>query len=258
MQAMHSWEEASVSGKEEAGSSGNGGKVAQRVYQDLDAPAALAAAVASPKMFGGWGLGKLNRRLGLGDQRKVSTAAVLTDKHADICARFELGRVIGRGQFGVIRLLEDRATGERLACKTISKAALKVPGRSPLATRLLLWGVEACMAPACEAILMLLQDTHRQVPLIETPLFSRPPSCCVACSARVIWMTCGGNTVFCACCGGSPTCARSGRPWRMLRCAPTGPEGTQGPWPRHLAVGALGTWLVSPGRVGAGIWLAGP
>ncbi|CAI5464752.1 unnamed protein product [Closterium sp. Yama58-4] len=32
---------------------------------------------------------------------------------------YEVGRELGRGHFGVVRLCEDRATGERFACKTI-------------------------------------------------------------------------------------------------------------------------------------------
>lgn len=161
VQAVGSWEETSVSGKDEEGASGKGpSKVAQRVYQDLDDKAALAAAIASPRVFGGWNLGKLNKRLGLGDQRKVSTAAVLTEQHRDLRERFELGKIIGRGQFGVIRLVEDKATGEKLACKTISKASLKVRCRDVRwgAPRLLLPGLHASTAPALKAALRLVLD----------------------------------------------------------------------------------------------------
>jgi calcium-dependent protein kinase len=45
----------------------------------------------------------------------------------DIAARYELGGELGRGEFGVTYLCTDRATGEALACKSISKKKLRTP-----------------------------------------------------------------------------------------------------------------------------------
>ncbi|GJP35651.1 hypothetical protein CLOM_g20169, partial [Closterium sp. NIES-68] len=39
-------------------------------------------------------------------------------------ARFRLGTELGRGHFGVVRLCEDRRTGERFACKTALKSQI--------------------------------------------------------------------------------------------------------------------------------------
>ncbi|KAL6564752.1 Calcium-dependent protein kinase 8 [Orobanche minor] len=43
----------------------------------------------------------------------------------DINARYDLGRELGRGEFGVTYLCTDVETGEKLACKSISKKKLK-------------------------------------------------------------------------------------------------------------------------------------
>ncbi|ONM58763.1 Calcium-dependent protein kinase 7 [Zea mays] len=43
----------------------------------------------------------------------------------DIAARYELGAELGRGEFGVTYLCTDRASGEALACKSISKKKLR-------------------------------------------------------------------------------------------------------------------------------------
>lgn len=37
---------------------------------------------------------------------------------------FELGKVLGKGAFGTVRLATNRATGEKLACKSIAKSKL--------------------------------------------------------------------------------------------------------------------------------------
>jgi len=42
----------------------------------------------------------------------------------DVTELYTLGKVLGRGQFGVTRLAEDKITGEKLACKSISKRKL--------------------------------------------------------------------------------------------------------------------------------------
>ncbi|CAA0805797.1 Calcium-dependent protein kinase 7 [Striga hermonthica] len=43
----------------------------------------------------------------------------------DINARYDLGRELGRGEFGVTYLCTDIETGEKLACKSISKKKLR-------------------------------------------------------------------------------------------------------------------------------------
>lgn len=43
----------------------------------------------------------------------------------DIESRYELGRELGRGEFGVTYLCTDKETGEVFACKSISKKKLK-------------------------------------------------------------------------------------------------------------------------------------
>eukprot|EP01025_Chloroclados_australasicus_P061445 TRINITY_DN80714_c0_g1_i1.p1 TRINITY_DN80714_c0_g1~~TRINITY_DN80714_c0_g1_i1.p1 ORF type:complete len:544 (-),score=79.95 TRINITY_DN80714_c0_g1_i1:307-1764(-) len=40
--------------------------------------------------------------------------------------KYDLGKVLGKGAFGVVRVAVDKSTGERHACKTISKAKLVV------------------------------------------------------------------------------------------------------------------------------------
>ena len=43
----------------------------------------------------------------------------------DIGLRYDLGRELGRGEFGVTYLCQDRETKEELACKSISKKKLR-------------------------------------------------------------------------------------------------------------------------------------
>jgi len=43
----------------------------------------------------------------------------------EIEARYELGRELGRGEFGITYLCTDKGTGEELACKSISKKKLR-------------------------------------------------------------------------------------------------------------------------------------
>ncbi|GER55057.1 calcium-dependent protein kinase [Striga asiatica] len=60
---------------------------------------------------------------GLGGPDKL---VVLKDPTGhDISARYDLGRELGRGEFGVTYLCTDVETGEKLACKSISKKKLK-------------------------------------------------------------------------------------------------------------------------------------
>lgn len=40
------------------------------------------------------------------------------------CCRYDVGRVLGKGQFGTTRLCTDKKTGEQLAIKSISKRKL--------------------------------------------------------------------------------------------------------------------------------------
>ncbi|CAI5514452.1 unnamed protein product [Closterium sp. Naga37s-1] len=42
-------------------------------------------------------------------------------------ARFRLGKELGLGHFGVVRLCEDRRTGEKFACKTVLKSQIATP-----------------------------------------------------------------------------------------------------------------------------------
>ena len=37
---------------------------------------------------------------------------------------YELGKVLGKGAFGTVRLATNRSTGDKLACKSIAKAKL--------------------------------------------------------------------------------------------------------------------------------------
>jgi calcium-dependent protein kinase len=43
----------------------------------------------------------------------------------EIELQYELGRELGRGEFGITYLCTDRATGEKFACKSISKQKLR-------------------------------------------------------------------------------------------------------------------------------------
>ena len=43
----------------------------------------------------------------------------------DISAQYDLGRELGRGEFGVIYLCTDVTSGEKFACKSISKKKLR-------------------------------------------------------------------------------------------------------------------------------------
>jgi calcium-dependent protein kinase len=45
-------------------------------------------------------------------------------KFEDVKERYAFDKVLGKGQFGVTRLVVDTATGEHCACKSISKRKL--------------------------------------------------------------------------------------------------------------------------------------
>mmetsp|Transcript_30567 Transcript_30567/g.97574 ORF Transcript_30567/g.97574 Transcript_30567/m.97574 type:complete len:549 (+) Transcript_30567:129-1775(+) len=51
-------------------------------------------------------------------------APVLGRETEDLAEHYTLGRVLGRGQFGVTKLATHRATGDQYACKSISKRKL--------------------------------------------------------------------------------------------------------------------------------------
>uniref|UniRef100_A0A7N0VHV1 non-specific serine/threonine protein kinase n=1 Tax=Kalanchoe fedtschenkoi TaxID=63787 RepID=A0A7N0VHV1_KALFE len=57
---------------------------------------------------------------------RASKLTVLSDAtNGDILEHYELGRELGRGEFGITYMCTDVTTGERLACKSISKNKLK-------------------------------------------------------------------------------------------------------------------------------------
>lgn len=59
--------------------------------------------------------------------RLVSVKNWVLKPSTDIRNHYELGKVLGKGQFGITRLAIDKRTGEKLACKTISKRKLVNP-----------------------------------------------------------------------------------------------------------------------------------
>eukprot|EP00897_Mesotaenium_endlicherianum_P010001 jgi/Mesen1/9029/ME000565S08338 len=52
------------------------------------------------------------------------TFSILRRSYEEVREKYSLGGELGRGQFGIIRHCTDRKTGERLACKVISKRKL--------------------------------------------------------------------------------------------------------------------------------------
>lgn len=48
-------------------------------------------------------------------------------KTEDVKALYAFDKVLGKGQFGVTRLVRERTTGQQFACKTISKRKLVNP-----------------------------------------------------------------------------------------------------------------------------------
>lgn len=61
-----------------------------------------------------------------GSKARAGTRCVLGQQHSgdDVRSRYVFERVLGKGQFGVTRLVVDIATGEQCACKSISKRKL--------------------------------------------------------------------------------------------------------------------------------------
>lgn len=54
----------------------------------------------------------------------ASSQGLVVHRVQEVTEVYTLGKVLGRGQFGVTRLATDKATGEELACKSISKRKL--------------------------------------------------------------------------------------------------------------------------------------
>mmetsp|Transcript_4592 Transcript_4592/g.12777 ORF Transcript_4592/g.12777 Transcript_4592/m.12777 type:complete len:526 (+) Transcript_4592:190-1767(+) len=54
-----------------------------------------------------------------------STNLILEKETEDVQELYEIGKVLGRGQFGTARLATEKATGVKYACKTISKRKLR-------------------------------------------------------------------------------------------------------------------------------------
>eukprot|EP01023_Acetabularia_acetabulum_P026032 TRINITY_DN2479_c0_g1_i1.p1 TRINITY_DN2479_c0_g1~~TRINITY_DN2479_c0_g1_i1.p1 ORF type:complete len:551 (+),score=120.55 TRINITY_DN2479_c0_g1_i1:148-1800(+) len=62
---------------------------------------------------------------GQGGGKQVRASNVVLGKEtADVASLYNLGKVLGRGQFGITRLATDKNTNEKFACKTISKRKL--------------------------------------------------------------------------------------------------------------------------------------
>lgn len=64
-----------------------------------------------------------NRNHGTSAENKLLVLRDPTGR--DIRIRYELGRELGRGEFGVTYLCTDKSSGEFLACKSISKNKLR-------------------------------------------------------------------------------------------------------------------------------------
>lgn len=59
---------------------------------------------------------------------RASRRSVLSDCDGrEIADKYELGRELGRGEFGITYLCSDKETGQVLACKSISKKKLRTP-----------------------------------------------------------------------------------------------------------------------------------
>ncbi len=71
---------------------------------------------------GARGFFSLRRLLSLGDGAEE---ALVTGKVEELTARYEVYDELGVGRFGVVREVEERATGKRFACKTIPKESVE-------------------------------------------------------------------------------------------------------------------------------------
>eukprot|EP00897_Mesotaenium_endlicherianum_P001209 jgi/Mesen1/1115/ME000123S00288 len=74
-------------------------------------------------------VGTLRRTQSLAEQAATGGLNVLKKTYSDVRENFSLGKELGRGQSGVVRLAMDRKTGEKFACKSISKQQLLVPSQ---------------------------------------------------------------------------------------------------------------------------------
>eukprot|EP00897_Mesotaenium_endlicherianum_P004296 jgi/Mesen1/3895/ME000208S02896 len=57
----------------------------------------------------------------------VHTVSILQKQYVNVLDYYDLGPIIGEGEFGCVRSCISRRTGERLACKVISKSRLRTP-----------------------------------------------------------------------------------------------------------------------------------
>ena len=90
--------------------------------------------------------GEKRRRGGASPEGAAKAAAPVRAEFGyerDFEARYEVGRLLGHGQFGYTFAATDRQSGDRVAVKRIDKAKVSSPGcrstslggRSPLASR---------------------------------------------------------------------------------------------------------------------------
>lgn len=69
-----------------------------------------------------------NAGAGAGKNKNAfETNLILGKPTDDVKSLFEIRRILGQGQFGTTRLVVDKKTGEKLACKSISKRKLTTP-----------------------------------------------------------------------------------------------------------------------------------
>eukprot|EP00897_Mesotaenium_endlicherianum_P007016 jgi/Mesen1/6342/ME000328S05627 len=73
--------------------------------------------------------GTLRRTQSLADHVPPGSTNVLKKTHTDVREMYMLGKELGRGQSGVVRLVQDKKTGEKFACKSISKQQLHAPSQ---------------------------------------------------------------------------------------------------------------------------------
>lgn len=57
----------------------------------------------------------------------TDSTAILKKPTPDVRSLYDFGQVLGKGQFGTTRLVTDKRSGAKLACKTISKRKLTTP-----------------------------------------------------------------------------------------------------------------------------------
>ncbi|KAI8470620.1 MAG: kinase-like domain-containing protein [Monoraphidium minutum] len=65
--------------------------------------------------------------VGKGKHAASDVSLILGKPTADVKSLYEIRRILGQGQFGTTRLVVDKKSGEKLACKSISKRKLQTP-----------------------------------------------------------------------------------------------------------------------------------